>query len=100
MIEVKSVIVELRGPGGERLGRTTEGYYTVDGGTLTMTYANGDPVLNDNGIPAFRRSLQAKEYPPAIACVLTHQVRRYLLGANEESDAFNRPLTYQNLGVA
>jgi hypothetical protein len=100
MSEVKSVIVELRGPAGERLGRTTEGYYVVNGDALTMTFADGRPVTDSEGIPAFQRSIKPDDYPPAIACALTHKVRRFVMGVSEESEAFNRPITYQNMGVA
>ena len=93
---VHRVIVQLRAPAPGYPGQVSDGYYAIEGDTLVMTYANGEPVSEDQ----FRHRLRPGDDPNAVAGELTKLVRRHLLGLSADSEAFGRPLGYQNLGIA
>lgn len=101
MSEVRRVIIQLRKPSDRDVGLVSFGYYVIDGETLVMTFATGEPVNPDqDGKGQFRHTLKAGDDPNAIAGVLTRQCRRFLLGISEAEEAFGRPLGYSNSGVA
>lgn len=95
MTEIKGVSVQLQRPTGpDDVGRITEGFYTVSGNVLTMTYADGSPV------EGFTFTLKPDDDAESIARVLTRKVRRQVLGLTEEGEAFNRQISYANTGIA
>lgn len=96
MSEVRRVVIQLRKPSDRDVGLVSFGFYVIDGETLIMTYATGEPVSPDQ----FRHTLKAGDDPNAIAGVLTRQCRRFLLGISEAEEAFGRPLGYANSGIA
>ena len=80
------VIVTIKQPSGNDLGQVAEGYYTVEGDRLTMTYADGRPVLV-NGERVSER-LGDGVNPKSVAGRLTREVRRALKGMSETEEAF------------
>ena len=97
MSEVQTVLVQLHGSSGEDPGRITEGFYTLDGDKLVMTYADGRPV--DEYM--FRAALKDGGNPKSIAGLLTKDVRLHIMGLTKEQDAFfSRPMNYGPSGVA
>lgn len=93
---VHRVIIQIRRPSLGDPGQVSDGYYTVAGNVLTMTHADGEPVDPNQ----FRHTLKAGDDAAAIAGMLTRKVRRFMAGISETEDAFNRPLGYENLGLA
>lgn len=105
MPEVHYITVHI---GGNRI---VEGYYTLDDGILTMTEANGEPVIALNGAVEgkVQRRLMAGEKPHQVAGYLTKEIRSMVLDEKVEgfSDPINygqasgrNPLNYPKLGVA
>lgn len=88
MTEVRVVYVQLKPD------QVTEGYYTVNGDKLVMTFADGSPVDADRFCHTFKDGENAKQ----IAGRLTKLVRKSLLG--ELVDGFNDPIRYADMGVA
>lgn len=88
MTEVRVVYVQLKPD------QVTEGYYTVDGDKLVMTFADGSPVDADR----FCHTLKDGESAKQIAGRLTRQVRKSLLG--DLVDGFNDPIRYADMGIA
>lgn len=73
----------------------TEGFYTIEGETLTMVYADGRPVIVDGQrVTANTKGMDAR----SLAVVLTKGIRSKLTG--ERVPGFNRALDYENGGIA
>ncbi len=93
---VHRVVVQLQAPtAADPLGTVTEGFYTLDGKKLQMTYADGRPV---EGFPV--ETISPGCDPAAVARVLTKKVRRQVLGLSETAEAFARKLDYLPAGQA
>lgn len=103
MIDIKRVFISL-GP-----DRVEEGFYTLDGDKITMTYANGEPVLMDGDEPVTATATSDMIEP--VARALTRQIRKWAIGdsvpgfgrgesiggrTEPVSDGFSRPLTYSD----
>lgn len=88
---IHQVIVHL-GP-----NRIAEGYYTIDGDTLTMTFDDGSPVLLADGSKV-THEITPETNVKGLAAVLAGQVRRELL--NELVPGFSRDLDYPAAGIA
>jgi hypothetical protein len=76
--------------------RIVEGFYTLTDGILTMTFADGEPVLLDEAI--VQRTLQPGDKPHQVAGYLTKQIRRSMIG--EQVEGFNDPINYPRAGIA
>jgi hypothetical protein len=101
MIDVQTVIVQLRKPDAFSPGHVTTGYYVVRDGAIMMTYADGEPVYRDpEKTLTYTHQICEGDNVQAIAGVLTRQVRRELAGISEEQEAFASPLNYPRAGVA
>ena len=98
---VKRVFITL-GP-----DRVEEGFYTLDGDTITMVYFNGQPFLMDDETPV--TATAAPNMIEPVARALTKRIRKWALGdsvpgfergasvggrTSRESDGFGRTLTY------
>lgn len=89
MTSVRSVFTYL-GP-----NQVAEGFYTFDGSTLQMTFANGEPVLlDDHPVTETVEPAQVE----AVAKRLTRRIRKAMLG--EKVDGFSRALTYEREAFA
>lgn len=92
--------------------RVEEGFYILDGDKITMTYANGEPVLMDEDEPV--TATAAPNMVEPVARALTKRIRKWALGAsvpgfergasiggrNEgASDGFGRALSYSSDGI-
>lgn len=82
--EIRRVISYL-GP-----NQVAEGFYTFDGETLRMVFANGEPVMLDDEPMA---SLCPLEQVEAVAKKLTRRIRNAFRG--ETVEGFGRALTYE-----
>lgn len=82
--EIRRVISYL-GP-----DQVAEGFYTFDGATLRMVFANGEPVILDDEPVT---ETVAPEQAEAVAKKLTRRVRKAFRG--ETVEGFGRALTYQ-----
>lgn len=86
--------------------RVEEGFYSLDGDTITMTYANGEPVLMDGDEPV--TATATPDMVESVARALTRRIRGWALGASVPG--FGRgesiggrttePLSYSSNGVA
>lgn len=107
MTDVKRVFITL-GP-----DRVQEGFYTLHGDKITMTYANGEPVLMDADEPVTATAAPGMVEP--VARALTRRIRRWALGdsvpgfgrgesaggrTGREFDGFDRELVYSEPGIA
>jgi hypothetical protein len=72
--DVRRVFISL-GP-----DRVEEGFYSLDGDTITMTYANGEPVLMDGDEPMTATATPDMVEP--VARALTRRIRGWALGAS------------------
>lgn len=79
-------------------GAVSEGYYTVDGCELTMTYADGTPVQIEGAVQ--RWLLQPDQKAAQVAGYMTRQIRRAMNNQTEASEEFGRALNYPRQGVA
>jgi hypothetical protein len=73
--DVRRVFISL-GP-----DRVEEGFYTVDDTTITMTYANGEPVIMDGDEPVTATAATPDLIEP-VARALTRRIRGWALGAS------------------
>lgn len=102
MTDIRRVFITL-GP-----DRVEEGFYTLDGDTITMVYANGEPVMMYEDVPVTARVVPADMIEP-IARSLTRRIREWALGSSvpgfgkgesiggrtvRGSDGFDRELSY------
>lgn len=76
--------------------RIVEGFYTLENDVLTMTFADGEPVMLDGF--SFERTIQQGEKPHQVAGYLTKQIRQLTIG--EVVEGFNNPINYPRVGVA
>lgn len=72
--------------------QVAEGFYTFDGTTLQMVFANGDPVELD-GDPVTETGF-APDLVEAIAKRLTRRIRKALRG--ETVEGFGRRIAYED----
>jgi hypothetical protein len=84
MSELRRVVSYL-GP-----DQVAEGFYTFDGVTLRMVFANGEPVVLDDEPVT---ETVAPEHAEAVAKKLTKRIRKTLRG--ETVEGFSRALTYE-----
>jgi hypothetical protein len=90
MSEIQRVVVHL-GP-----NRISEGFYTVEGDTLTMVFPNGASIpLDDPELTSAH--LKPGDNARAIAGILTKKIRTAFLG--EQVEGFSRELDYQRMYV-
>lgn len=107
MTDVKRVFITL-GP-----NRVEQGFYALEGDQITMTYANGEPVLMDGDEPV--TATAAPNMVEPVARALTRRIRTWALGGSvpgfgpgesiggrtgREFDGFGRELVYSELGIA
>lgn len=107
MTDVRRVFITL-GP-----DRVEEGFYTLDGDKITMTYANGVPLLMDDDEPVTATATPDMIEP--VARALTRRIRGWALGGSvpgfgrgesisgrtaRTSDGFDRNLSYSSDGIA
>lgn len=90
MPEVHYVTVQI----GEN--RIIEGFYTIDGNEITMTYADGTPVLLNN--EKVQMKLSEGNTPRQLAGRMTREIRRSLVG--ETVEGFSSPIQMPNVGFA
>ncbi len=76
--------------------RIVEGFYTIEDGVLTMTFADGEPVKLD-GL-TFQKAIQPGDKPHQVAGYLTKEIRRLTIG--EVVEGFNNPINYPASGIA
>jgi hypothetical protein len=101
MPEVHSVYATVRNPNPSNpndQGQVTTGYYTLADGVLTMTDSNGVAVRDLNSGEKITQKIGAGEDPRAVAGRLTLKIYRMLRGETEQAAAFNRPISYPNVG--
>lgn len=72
MTDIKRVFIST-GP-----DRVQEGFYTLDGDKITMVYANGEPVMMDEGEPV--TATAAPHMIEPIARALTKKIRKWAIG--------------------
>jgi hypothetical protein len=70
--------------------QVAEGFYTFDGATLRMVFANGEPVVLDDEPVT---ETVTPEHAEAVAKKLTKRIRKTLRG--ETVEGFSRALTYE-----
>jgi hypothetical protein len=74
--------------------RVIEGFYTLDGDELIMTYADGSPVMLNDG--QVKRKLTIGEDARVVASRLTKEIRKAMLG--DIVPGFSDPIAYANQG--
>lgn len=87
--EVRRVVTYL-GP-----DHVAEGFYTFDGETLRMVFANGEPVTLDD---APVTETVTPEHAEAVAKKLTRRIRKAFRG--ETVEGFGRSLSYEREAFA
>lgn len=93
------VIIEVEAPSSWReTGIVAEGFYVVEGNTLTMTYADGQPVRIDGEL--VQHTLAEGESAKKAAGRLTRTVRRALSGRAMKQEVFGRSINYPKMGYA
>lgn len=85
--EVRRVFIHL-GP-----DHVAEGFYTFDGSTLRMVFANGEPVTLDDEPVTETLPICSADHVEAVAKKLTRRIRKWALG--ETVEGFGRALTYE-----
>jgi hypothetical protein len=90
MPEIHYVTVQI----GEN--RVIEGFYTIEGSEITMTYQDGEPVLVNN--EKVQMKLSEGTTPRMLAGRMTREIRRALAG--ETVDGFTGPLRMPQAGFA
>lgn len=91
MPEIKSIIAYI-GP-----NQITEGFYTLNGDTLTMVHADGNAVRMADA-SAVTHIIKPSDNVEAIAKMLTKKIRTHFRG--ELVEGFSRNLEYPSQGVA
>lgn len=71
--------------------QVAEGFYTFDGATLRMVFANGEPVILDDE-PVTETVVPV--HAEAVAKKLTRRIRKAFRG--ETVEGFGRRLAYEN----
>jgi hypothetical protein len=88
--KVHRVIVQLEAPKDGSPGRVTYGYYVVQGDRLTMTGANGAPIVNQKG-GRYELTLKPDDDPQVLAALKTREIRTIVHGSDNR---FNGPINY------
>jgi hypothetical protein len=95
--KVQYVVAQLRPPTDSNpQGVTTEGWYTVIGGELSLVDRSGSPLRDGQG-KTYTRQLQKDDDSRRIAGRLLKDFH-YATHANKTN--FNRTLTYSKMGLA
>jgi transcription elongation factor len=76
--------------------RVIEGFYHVEGNTITMTYDDGAPVLINN--EKVQRTFYDGDKPRIIAGRMTREIRRTLV--DEKVEGFTSPIEMPVSGFA
>jgi hypothetical protein len=98
MSDVRSVIVGTRNPLGEGdTGSAEQGWYVVEGDTLTLTTADGVPLRDERTGQRIVHHLLPNENAKGVAKNLT--LRRWR-ASQPDDNGFNRPIRYSNAGIA
>lgn len=82
-------VVSYLGP-----NQIAEGFYTFDGETLRMVFANGEPVMLDDEPVIETLPGSSPDQVEAVAKKLTRRIRKAFRG--EIVEGFGRALTYEN----
>jgi hypothetical protein len=109
MSEIKQICITLRRPLGDSdPGMVAYGHYTFKDGIVTLTSEDGTPLKRGMDQKLTTRTVRGtREAPVWSAAVLAGHDARQVAGrllhskvSSEKSGSdFNRPLTYQNLGI-
>jgi hypothetical protein len=94
--EIRAVYATLRAPSGSDPGQVSQGWYRIEGNFLQMLTSKGDPIADKR----FRVRLQVGQDHQSIARELTREIRREALGSTAETEAFNRPMNFERIGLA
>lgn len=88
MLEIKRVFAQVAH------NQVSEGFYTLEGGLLTMVLPDGKPVnLGDDEYPRLvTHTMRPEDYERSIAVVLTKQIRTHFRGGKIEG--FSDPIDY------
>jgi hypothetical protein len=98
--DVKAVVAVVSNPIGKGdAGIVTEGFYTLDGDTLTMTDRDGIPLRDDNNGERITVRLLPTDNEKTVAKRTTLRLHRAERG-DETSSAFNRRIDYGRSGLA
>jgi hypothetical protein len=94
MPEIKRVFAQVAP------NQVSEGFYTIEGGLLTMVLPDGSPVnLGSKEFPRLvSHAMRPEDNERSIAVVLTKQVRTHFRG--DKVEGFSDPITYQPAGIA
>jgi hypothetical protein len=96
MSEVKFVIITISNPTSSNpMGVVEEGWYTVDGGKVTLTTCNGTP-LYDQRNKQYSVKLKQGDDPRNVAAKLTRQ----WTSTKRRGSDFSRPINYPRIVVA
>jgi hypothetical protein len=95
-MKVNHVIIQISRPRGSFPGAVEDGYYLLDGDTVTLTNQAGVPHLNGQG-----KKITAKIRPGEISRQVAGRLLRTNLGTlGRRTGGFNRELNYPRLGLA
>jgi hypothetical protein len=99
-MEIKAVIAVVSNPAGKGDGGiVTEGWYTRDGDTITLTDIHGDPLRNEDTGARYTQRLEPGENEKVIAARLV--LRRYRAQRGDAMASFHsRRLEYPSRGWA
>ncbi len=98
MTKVFSVVIQIKAPGRHGFpGRTVEGAYIVENGSVILTDYEGKPALDDRGY-RYTHKLAEGENAETIAGRLTRELREALRGRDAPVRGFDEPIEYFNRG--
>jgi hypothetical protein len=84
MSDIKRVIIQLKRPSShDRHGRTTEGRYIVEDGTVKLVDLEGKLVSDAEG-NTYTHVLQPKDHAHSIAGALTREFHNKLRGGDKQ----------------
>jgi hypothetical protein len=86
-------VVSYLGP-----NQIAEGFYTFDGSTLRMVFANGEPVILEDEPMTETLPICSAEHVEAVAKKLTKRIRRAF--RSEQVEGFGRVLEYEKESFA
>jgi len=100
MRDIRQVTCITKNPSGGKddMGSCEVGFYTVEGGLLTMTDADGVPLRDSNNGERITHRLAPGESEKAIASRLTLKIIRTSRG--DEMAGFSRRIDYPKWGGA
>jgi hypothetical protein len=87
---IHDCVVQIDAPHGDFPGRTAEGRFTFEDGTVTLVDHKGNPLKD------YARKIGPDEIPVVVARRLTKQF--YLARRGKDRLDFNRPLHYKKDG--